>query len=402
MDEIVNPQDLLLEIEGLRKELRGVTQSKDKLQKINLLFSHSEQFVKVGYWEWDEIADQYITCSEQYAKIIDMTVAQLMGELKNNEEDRESVCENDRERYNQVVDSAVESKQGWDIKYSSYTKAGRWLYLHEIGKPVLDDHGVLVKTIGTIQDITKVRALEEELKQSNTLYRQAEAMGNMGHFYWDLTKDKLISCSDQFARIYGMTVPEALECFVNIDAVIDLIHPDDKERFRQGTRFHNEQRNGNDFEYRVTLSGNTRHLYVRREILLDNNGEPLQAFGIVQDITESKHAEEKLKRIAHYDVLTNLPNRVLLADRLNHAMAQCQRRNQSLAVAYMDLDGFKVVNDTYGHDLGDKLLVELSKRMKETLREGDTLARIGGDEFIAIMVGLEKIKDSEPALKRCC
>ncbi len=400
MDEIVNPQDLLLEIEGLRKELRGVTQSKDKLQKINLLFSHSEQFVKVGYWEWDEIANQYITCSEQYAKIMDMTVAQLMGEFKNSEEDQKSVCENDRERYKQVVDSAVESKQGWDIKYSSYTKAGRWLYLHEIGKPVLDDHGVLVKTIGTIQDITKVRALEEELKQSNTLYRQAEAMGNMGHFYWDLTKDKLISCSDQFARIYGMTVPEALECFVNIDAVIDLIHPDDKERFRQGTRFHNEQRNGNDFEYRVTLSGNTRHLYVRREILLDNNGEPLQAFGIVQDITESKHAEEKLKRIAHYDVLTNLPNRVLLADRLNHAMAQCQRRNQSLAVAYMDLDGFKVVNDTYGHDLGDKLLVELSKRMKETLREGDTLARIGGDEFIAIMVGLEKIKDSEPALKR--
>jgi len=81
-------------------------------------------------------------------------------------------------------------------------------------------------------------------------------------------------------------------------------------------------------------------------------------------------------------------------------MAQCQRRNQSLAVAYMDLDGFKAVNDTYGHDLGDKLLVELSKRMKEALREGDTLARIGGDEFIAIMVDLERIKDSEPVLER--
>ena len=145
MDEKVNSHDLLIEVESLRKELRGITQSKDELQKINLLFSHSEQIVKVGYWEWDEIADQYITCSEQYAKIMDMTVAQLMGEFKNSEEDQKSVCENDRERYKQVVDSAVESKQGWDIKYSSYTKAGRWLYLHEIGKPVLDDHGVLVR-----------------------------------------------------------------------------------------------------------------------------------------------------------------------------------------------------------------------------------------------------------------
>jgi PAS domain-containing protein len=161
MDEIVNSHDLLLENERLRKELQSLTQSKDELQKNNLLFNHLEQIGKVGYWEWDEIADQYITCSEQYAKIIDMTVAQLMGELKNNEEDRESVCENDRERYNQVVDLAVESKQGWDIKYGSYTKAGRPIYLHEIGKSVLDDHGVLVKTIGTIQDITEIRWLLE-------------------------------------------------------------------------------------------------------------------------------------------------------------------------------------------------------------------------------------------------
>jgi diguanylate cyclase (GGDEF)-like protein/PAS domain S-box-containing protein len=133
---------------------------------------------------------------------------------------------------------------------------------------------------------------------------------------------------------------------------------------------------------------------------LDEKGNPLQYVGIRTDITERKQAEEKLKLVAHYDVLTNLPNRVLLADRLNHAMVQCQRRNQSLAVAYLDLDGFKAVNDTFGHVLGDNLLVTLSKRMKEALREGDTLSRIGGDEFIAIMVDLEKGEDSRPILKR--
>jgi len=121
---------------------------------------------------------------------------------------------------------------------------------------------------------------------------------------------------------------------------------------------------------------------------------------VQRDITERKKAEEKLEKIALYDLLTGLPNRVLLADRLSKAMLQCQRRKQSLGVAFMDFDGFKAVNDAYGHSTGDELLVALSERMKLALREGDTLARIGGDEFIVLMVDLEKIEDSEPALKR--
>jgi diguanylate cyclase (GGDEF)-like protein len=118
------------------------------------------------------------------------------------------------------------------------------------------------------------------------------------------------------------------------------------------------------------------------------------------EIIENAEHHEQLERMAHYDLLTNLPNRVLLADRLSQSMVQCQRRNQSLAVAFIDLDGFKAVNDRHSHNVGDELLVEVAQRMKEALREGDTLARIGGDEFIAVMIDLEKIEDSEPVLKR--
>jgi diguanylate cyclase (GGDEF)-like protein len=118
------------------------------------------------------------------------------------------------------------------------------------------------------------------------------------------------------------------------------------------------------------------------------------------EIIENAEHHEQLERMAHYDLLTNLPNRVLLADRLSQSMVQCQHRNQSLAVAFIDLDGFKAVNDRHSHNVGDELLVEVAQRMKEALREGDTLARIGGDEFIAVMIDLEKIEDSEPVLKR--
>jgi diguanylate cyclase (GGDEF)-like protein/PAS domain S-box-containing protein len=252
----------------IKKSEIKLKQSEETLRKSNILFNQAEALGKLGHWEWDQIAGRYITCSEHYAKLREKTVEQVL-QIVGDEVDQLSVCEGDRERYSQVINSAVESKQGWDIEYSHIDKSGRQVYMHEIGEPVFDVHGTIIKTIGT-----------------------------------------------------------------------------------------------------------------------------------VQNITERKLAEEKLVRLAHYDPLTDLPNRTLLADRLDQSMMQCQRHNRSLAVAYMDLDGFKVVNDTYGHDMGDKLLIALAKRMKEALRGGDTLSRIGGDEFIAVMVDLENIEGSKLVLER--
>ena len=117
-------------------------------------------------------------------------------------------------------------------------------------------------------------------------------------------------------------------------------------------------------------------------------------------LIQKKEQHQMLEKMAHYDVLTNLPNRVLLADRLSQAMVHCQRHQQSLAVVFLDLDSFKVVNDNYGHDVGDKMLITLSSRMKEALREGDTLSRIGGDEFVAVLADLASVKDCQPVLER--
>lgn len=118
------------------------------------------------------------------------------------------------------------------------------------------------------------------------------------------------------------------------------------------------------------------------------------------DISARKVAEAEIIRLAHYDHLTGLPNRALLGDRLHQSMVRCKRHNQSLAVAFLDIDGFKAVNDTHGHNAGDKLLKTISLRMQEVLREGDTLARIGGDEFVAVLVDLDQLRDSEPVLAR--
>ena len=130
------------------------------------------------------------------------------------------------------------------------------------------------------------------------------------------------------------------------------------------------------------------------------DGGVLHYVSLFHDITRLKDNERQLEKMAFYDMLTGLPNRVLLADRLRQAMLQARRRQKVLAVALLDLDGFKAVNDGHGHEAGDQFLAALANRMKNALRVGDTLARLGGDEFVAMLPDLDSVAASEPVLAR--
>ncbi|MBF0256449.1 MAG: EAL domain-containing protein [Gammaproteobacteria bacterium] len=132
----------------------------------------------------------------------------------------------------------------------------------------------------------------------------------------------------------------------------------------------------------------------------DAEGQVSHYVALFSDISAQKAHEAQLEHAAHYDVLTGLPNRVLLSDRLHQAMLQTQRRQSILGLAYLDLDGFKEINDTYGHNVGDKLLHILAERMRQCLRESDTIGRLGGDEFVALLMDLEQVEDCIPMLQR--
>lgn len=151
----------------------------------------------------------------------------------------------------------------------------------------------------------------------------------------------------------------------------------------------NRRKNGEVYAEMLTISA-----------VYDANQNMQNYVALFTDITSMKEHQRELEHIAHYDALTDLPNRILLSDRLKQAMVQTQRRNQSLAVLFIDLDGFKAVNDLHGHKVGDELLITVSHRMRDALREGDTLARIGGDEFVAILVDLNQPQECEPFLER--
>ncbi|MDP5291896.1 diguanylate cyclase [Oceanimonas sp. CHS3-5] len=132
----------------------------------------------------------------------------------------------------------------------------------------------------------------------------------------------------------------------------------------------------------------------------DEAGHSRHFVSMFSDITPLLDQQEKLERIAHYDALTGLPNRLLLADRLQQALAACRRQGGAVGLVFLDLDGFKAVNDTHGHDAGDELLRQLGACMQHCLRENDTLARMGGDEFVAVLAGMAGPDDGDEVMER--
>ena len=151
----------------------------------------------------------------------------------------------------------------------------------------------------------------------------------------------------------------------------------------------NRRKNGEAYAELLTIS-----------TVRDERGVIQHYIGLAYEITDLKEHQSHLEHIAHFDPLTQLPNRTLLADRLHQAVSRANRTRSLIAVAYIDLDGFKAINDRYGHEAGDRLLVQLASRMKESLREGDTLSRLGGDEFVAVLPDLQSASDSVPVLER--
>ncbi len=155
------------------------------------------------------------------------------------------------------------------------------------------------------------------------------------------------------------------------------------------------------YEAKVRFAdGTLRDVLFNKAVFFTRDGTPAGIVGVMQDITPLKSTQAQLDHLAHHDPLTGLPNRVLLADRLQQAMILSERRHNLVAVVYIDLDGFKAINDAYGHTTGDRLLVELAGRMNDSLRDGDTLARLGGDEFVAVLLDLENREAITPIVDR--
>ncbi|MBA2299991.1 MAG: sensor domain-containing diguanylate cyclase, partial [Chloroflexi bacterium] len=180
------------------------------------------------------------------------------------------------------------------------------------------------------------------------------------------------------------------------------IHPDDRARVLGEESAWLATRDVHTWEYRL-LTRDGRELWIRDDetvVSRDAAGAPLLVQGFMLDITDQKRLEAELSHLAFHDALTGLPNRVYFADQVTRGIGRARRSGQELAVAYIDLDDFKVVNDTLGHGIGDLLLVDVAQRLRGALRVGDLAARVGGDEFNVLLEGLADPAAGDDVIRR--
>jgi diguanylate cyclase (GGDEF)-like protein/PAS domain S-box-containing protein len=273
-------------------------------------------------------------------------------------------------------------------EYRFLHKDGSWRWMERMGTYLLDDPAVRGVVV-TSRDITERKDVEERLREAEERYRtmveQIPAVTYIDHV--DETSSA-IYMSPQVEGMSGYTPEEWLE---DPELWIKILHPEDKERVLAESRRTNETGDPFRVEYRM-ISKSGHVAWVRDEAVLVKGRGGRSRFwqGVITDVTERKVLEEELEHQAFHDPLTDLSNRRLFMDRLGHALARTQRRRgMRVAVLFMDLEGFKVVNDSLGHETGDRLLVAVSERLKGCLRPEDTLARFGGDEFVVLLEDVE-------------
>ncbi len=394
----------------------------------DVMASQAEAITDIGYFLFDERQNHHLFVSPGQARIVGMSVEEYNHRVKTNEDYLKLVYAEDRDLLWNCYHDVLEREGGWAVEYRVERADGELRWVREIGREHSRDADGVIQTIGVIQDITEQKSIEQELLYKDALANQAEAITDIGHFIYDEIKQKYLYVSPGLARIHGMGDDEVVTRIVSWEGGLDVIHPEDRENVRRSyDKFLAE---GGDWQvdYRLMRKdGEVRWIREMGKAYVINHGISEQTIGVLQDITEQKNAEQAIIRaketleqqviertrelantvkqlqeeieerekiaaeldfLANHDALTGLPSLRLCKDRLDQSLAEARRNRQTSAVMFLDLDGFKAVNDQYGHEFGDLVLKVTADRIKAEIRETDTVARIGGDEFVIILSSL--------------
>ena len=265
--------------------------------------------------------------------------------------------------------------------------------------PIFDEHGRRVASVGAVRDVSERKRWEQALKDSEERYALAAAGANDGLWDWDLRSGHMY-ISSRWKSTLGY---QDHEVQANVASWLELVHPEELPLLRAQLDAHiagNTPHFENEHRIR-SKSGEWRWVQVRGLAVRDHAGRAYRFAGSQRDVTDRRRVEEQLAHAALHDALTGLPNRVLFMDRLDSSLRRFKRRaDRAFAVIFLDLDRFKVINDSLGHLAGDHLLRALAERLRHCLRLGDTFARLGGDEFAILLEEVERVEEVEEVADR--
>jgi diguanylate cyclase (GGDEF)-like protein/PAS domain S-box-containing protein len=252
-------------------------------------------------------------------------------------------------------------------------------------------------------DTTAKKLAESKLLLLTKRLSLATAVAKVGVWEWDL-KSNTLTWDDTVFAIYGFTPAES----ISYERWSTAVHPEDLPGAEATLRRTIDEKGEGTAEFRIVLqNGSIRNISSAQKVVLDQNGNVGRLIGVNVDVTDRMLAEEALRssearmtHLAEHDFLTGLPNRLLLNDRIGRAIELARRNKRKVAVLFLDMDGFKHINDSLGHPTGDMLIQSIGKSLVECVRTSDTVSRQGGDEFIVLLPEVEHPEDTVAAAKR--
>jgi len=329
----------------------------------------------------------YLHCNTRFESFFGADQSQIIGKTDYDFVDKE-LADFFRENDRLTITSGISHVNEEQVTFAS---DGHQEYLETIKTTVKDKNGELIGVMGIGRDITHRKAQEEKMQLFANIYSSTHD----GIIICD-ANEKILDVNPAFSEIVGYSKSDVIGRTPRIlsskrqskEFYKKMWQKIGEEGFWKGELW-NRNKNGEFYAVQTNIS-----------VLKNSEGIITHYVGIFSDITSLKTHEEALDYMAHYDALTSLPNRALLGDRLEMAISRAKRKRSLMAVCFIDLDGFKPINDFYGHKAGDNVLIAIAERLKEEVRSDDTVSRLGGDEFVILLNDLDDTNNLTAILNR--
>ncbi|MCX7628095.1 MAG: EAL domain-containing protein [Methylophilaceae bacterium] len=363
---------VIIGILGFHQDITDQKAAEQAIKAIENNLKEAQQLAQLGSWELDLVSGR-LFWSDEIFNIFEIDPARFGASY---EAFLDTVHPDDREMVHQTYTGSVSNRTPYSIVHRLLMADGRIKFVHERGKTLYDEQGKPLRSVGTVQDITAQKLAEEQLNLFVKAFEhnQQAAMITDAH-------NHILHVNRAFCTLTGYQPHEVLGKNPNIlqsnltprKTYEEMWRCLEKTDFWIGEVW-DTRKDGSTYPKNLSIS-----------VIRDEKGRITHYVGYFHDITERKLSEEQIRYLAHHDALTGLPNRFSLVARMEQMIASAKRASTGIAVMFLDLDRFKAINDTMGHHFGDRVLLEVAKRLKQCVRKSDIVSRLGGDEFVIVL-----------------
>ncbi len=371
---------------GTHTDINDYKGIETQLRERELILNQAQHVARLGSWSWNAETDDTWWSDELY-RIAGLSPRQAPPRFRHQ---RHLFTPESYERLRAASKKILADGTPYSLELTMLRPNGEERLVQARGEGLQSDDGRIARMVGVINDITEQRRAEETSRWRNDMLNRIAAMGRIGGFELYVGSE-VLHWTDENYRIHGIAPGTPL----TLKSTLPSYSPESRELIMETFTRMVANREAERTIEGCYFTSDERRIWLRITGRLElRDGVPYRITGLTQDITEEHEAGDRIEQLAHYDTLTGLPNRFLFRQRADEAIAGARRDGKPLALLFLDLDRFKFVNDTQGHEAGDRLLQEVAGRLRACVRGTDTVGRLGGDEFLVLLREVARPEDA--------